>query len=93
VRTEKWRYIHYADGTEELYDETADPNEWTNIAGDPKYSHVKYELSRWLPKNNLHAVPGSAQHILTYDDEKPVWEGEPIDVKAPLPEAALKDGK
>ena len=28
VRTEKWRYIRYADGTEELYDMVRDPNEW-----------------------------------------------------------------
>jgi arylsulfatase A-like enzyme len=93
IRTENWRYIHYADGTEELYDEAADPNEWTNIASDPKYAQVKYEIAKWLPKKNLHAVPGSADRILTYDDETPVWEGEPIDVKAPLPEDALKEGK
>jgi len=90
IRTEKWRYIRYADGSEELYDEQADPNEWNNLAGDPKFSPVKYELAKWLPKKNLHAVPGSASRILTYDDEKAVWEGEPIDVNAPLPEAALK---
>ena len=33
VRTEKWRYIRYADGSEELYDVSADPHEWTNLAG------------------------------------------------------------
>ena len=33
VRSEHWRYIHYADGTEELYDLRNDPNEWTNVAG------------------------------------------------------------
>ena len=32
VRTEDWRYIRYADGGEELYDETKDPYEWTNRA-------------------------------------------------------------
>lgn len=90
IRTGRWRYIRYADGSEELYDEQADPNEWTNLAGDPKFASTKYELARWLPKKNLHAVPGSAGRVLTYDDETPVWEGEPIDVNAPLPEAALK---
>jgi choline-sulfatase len=35
VRTERWRYIHYADGTEELYDIKRDPNEWVNLAGSP----------------------------------------------------------
>jgi arylsulfatase A-like enzyme len=35
VRSERWRYIRYADGSEELYDMAGDPNEWTNVAGDP----------------------------------------------------------
>ncbi|HEY2573253.1 MAG TPA: sulfatase [Verrucomicrobiaceae bacterium] len=93
IRTEKWRYIRYADGSEELYDEVADPNEWTNLASRPQYAAVKKEMAQWLPKKNLHAVPGSAQRILTYDEDKPVWEDEPIDVTAPLPEAALKKSK
>jgi arylsulfatase A-like enzyme len=32
VRSERWRYIRYADGSEELYDHRDDPNEWTNLA-------------------------------------------------------------
>ena len=34
VRTEGWRYIRYADGGEELYDEAKDPREWVNLAGN-----------------------------------------------------------
>jgi arylsulfatase A-like enzyme len=93
VRTEKWRYIRYADGSEELYDEKADPNEWYNVAGDTTYASVKKDLAKWLPKVNVHAVPGSAQRLLTYDGETPIWEGEVIDTKAPLPETALKKPK
>ncbi len=52
VRTEKWRYIRYNDGTEELYDETKDPLEWTNLAGKPEHAAVKAELGRWLPAVN-----------------------------------------
>jgi arylsulfatase A-like enzyme len=91
IRTEKWRYIRYADGSEELYDEAKDPNEWFNLATDTTFVETKQELAKWLPKVNTHAVPGSAQRILTYDDgETPIWEGEVIDKKASLPEAALK---
>ena len=32
VRTDRWRYIRYSDGSEELYDHQTDPHEWTNLA-------------------------------------------------------------
>jgi len=57
VRSERWRYIRYADGGEELYDHDNDPMEWTNLAGDPKYAGVKKELARWLPKVNAEEGP------------------------------------
>ncbi|HWL11005.1 MAG TPA: sulfatase [Planctomicrobium sp.] len=50
VRTEKWRYIRYANGDEELYDEQRDPYEWTNLAADPQFSSKKAELAEFLPK-------------------------------------------
>ena len=52
VRTEQWRYIRYADGGEELYDETADPYEWTNLAKNPAFATTKADLAKWLPKKN-----------------------------------------
>lgn len=45
VRTEGWRYIRYANGDEELYDESQDPYEWTNLAADPKLASRKAELA------------------------------------------------
>ena len=52
VRSERWRYIRYADGSEELYDHDADPYEWKNLAADPGLAAVKAELGQWLPKEN-----------------------------------------
>jgi arylsulfatase A-like enzyme len=57
VRTEKHRYIRYADGTEELYDLEADPLEWTNLAGKPELARVKEELAAHLPKVNAPDAP------------------------------------
>ena len=57
VRTEGWRYIRYADGGEELYDETADPYEWTNVANDPKYASQKADLAKLLPQENAPELP------------------------------------
>ena len=41
VRSERYRYIRYADGSEELYDHKTDSNEWNNLVNDLKYSKVR----------------------------------------------------
>ncbi len=57
VRTERWRYIRYSDGTEELYDHDNDEMEWTNLAGRPEHKELKQNLARWLPKVNAPDSP------------------------------------
>ncbi|HWV35253.1 MAG TPA: sulfatase [Thermomicrobiales bacterium] len=80
VRTTDWRYIRYADGSEELYDLRVDPNEWTNLAGLEQYREIKAELARWLPQIDRPAVPGSRARSLTPGPEGEwLWEEEPID--------------
>jgi arylsulfatase A-like enzyme len=59
VRTENWRYIRYANGEEEFYDETADPLEYTNLAGIAKYSDKKQELAGLLPISDAPNLPGA----------------------------------
>ena len=44
LRTERWRYIRYADGSEELYDHGTDPNEWDNLAEAPEHAAKLDEL-------------------------------------------------
>jgi arylsulfatase A-like enzyme len=57
VRTAEWRYIRYARGGEELYNETADPNEWHNLAGEARYAELKKQLAASLPTQNNPEVP------------------------------------
>ncbi len=57
VITEKWRYIMYSDGTEELYDRKGDPDEFTNLAADPKMNVVKQELRKAAPAANVPMKP------------------------------------
>ena len=78
VRTDRWRYIRYADGSEELYDHQADPNEWTNRAGDPLHAETKRLLAEWLPRTDAPPVPGSAARLLVKVDGVWMWEGKPI---------------
>lgn len=88
VRTLQWRYIRYADGSEELYDVTNDPHEWYNVAMKPQYSSVLAEHRKWLPTTDRPPAPNSADRILTYDAEKDeaFWEGTPIRRSDPVPE-------
>jgi arylsulfatase A-like enzyme len=59
LRTAEWRYIHYADGSEELYNERTDPHEWMNVAGKPEYADVKAKLAKYLPAKNAEPVPAT----------------------------------
>ena len=56
IRTERWRYIRYHDGTEELYDHDVDPYEWTNLAVEPvedEYREVMDRLAEHFPEVNV----------------------------------------
>ncbi len=88
VRSERYRSIHYADGSEELYDMVADPNEWTNLVNNPQFAPVLAEHRRWLPKVDVPPAPGSAHRVLTYDEDSDtaVWEGTPVRRTDPIPE-------
>ena len=78
IRTERWRYIRYANGAQELYDMKADPHEWNNIANDPANAGIMRDLARWLPTVNMPLAPGSAQRILEQKNGAWFWEGKPI---------------
>lgn len=56
VRTEKWRYIRYYDGSEELYDHTRDSNEWTNLAKNAEFIGIKNKLAEGFPKKEVPLV-------------------------------------
>jgi len=57
IRTEDWRYIRYADGSEELYDHRVDSNEWNNLAGDEQFSETIERLRDYLPEQNSEPQP------------------------------------
>ena len=57
LRTERWRYIRYTDGSEELYDINVDPNEWTNLSDDPNHESILKSLRRAVPKEAIEPPP------------------------------------
>jgi len=59
VRTEDYRYIRYADGGEEFYDERGDPYEWTNLVTNARFSAKLAELGKSVPKENKADIGGA----------------------------------
>jgi len=55
IRTNQYRYIRYRDGSTELYDESADPGEFTNVAASPANASIIAQLDALMPP----LVPGA----------------------------------
>lgn len=70
----EWRYIHYADGTEELYDVVKDPNEWDNLAAQEKFQTVMTELRQSAPKQFAPPGPETKDLRLVTEGESFHWE-------------------
>lgn len=64
-----WRYVHYSNGEEELYDTINDRYEWNNLAANPKYETRLKELrelgpTKFAPRKaaSINALPGLRWH-------------------------------
>lgn len=70
LRDDRYRYIRYRNGAEELYDHLNDPFEWFNKASDPQLAEAKSRLAEWLPKVNAPdiAKPLPALKHATWED-------------------------
>ena len=67
VRSNDWRYIHYRNGGEELYNHKTDPGEHINLANNPEYASVIEAHKKWLPKYD--AIPAGSKK----------WKGDNLD--------------
>ena len=71
---QQWRYIHYPNHTEELYNLTTDPNEWTNLASQPAYKEIIDGLKKQAPTTFATAGPNSNELKLVNEGEQFHWE-------------------
>lgn len=70
IRSERYRYVHYNDGSEEFYDHAGDPHEWRNLIGRPEQEAL-IEMHRSFLPSTSHPVLGqkSTGHRAFYASE------------------------
>jgi arylsulfatase A-like enzyme len=73
----QWRYIHYSDSTEELYDVRKDPNEWYNLANGAAYEAVKQQLRKSAPKTFAPAGTPRKRRKLVFAGDAFRWQSKP----------------
>lgn len=91
VRSQRFRFTQWPDGSEELFDEEADPREWNNLASVPAMQAQKAELAKRLvpPKPPGAATParpaaGRRPNVLMIiGDDLTAQYGQFADVKTP----------
>jgi hypothetical protein len=71
LRSNDWRYTRYYNGSEELYHNAVDPNEWTNLAGDPNYSAMKTQLAAYLPTSEAPQIQSGINLYNVSDADMP----------------------
>ena len=62
VRGDRWRYIRYHDGSEELYDHDVDPMEWKNLADQAQHAELKSQLGKWMPQEEVPNAPVAGKY-------------------------------
>lgn len=76
VRDEHYRYVHYEDGSEELYDHRQDNDEWYNLADKGEYAKTKARLRRYLPTVNEPWAANNAYDYNKYFIEQKLRESQ-----------------
>ena len=56
IRNDRFRYIRYKNGDEELYDTENDPHEWNNLIDRRGARKVIKEMAKWLPERNAAEI-------------------------------------
>ncbi len=89
IRSERWRYIRYADGSEELYDMTGRSERMdTTSPASPSTPPSSPSTKSGCRRSTCRPRPNSASRVLTYDKatDEAVWEGKTVKRSDPIPQ-------
>jgi hypothetical protein len=94
VSADDWRYIHYRDEGEELYQNSSDRYEWTNLAKSPEHAARLAEMRKLAPVLTPRAKAAYAAASAKEDSKKkaaPLAWRKPTGDKLPVskPEGGL----
>ncbi len=77
IINQNWRYIRYADGSQELYDVKSDPNEWHNLAEKDEHRLLMAQLAKSAPKSFAPAgTPLRRGRHLIVEGESFHWDAD-----------------
>jgi arylsulfatase A-like enzyme len=79
ITDERWRYIRYADGTEEFYDLASDPQEWNNLVTQMtgERTAAKKRLAALMPKSFAKGIESKIGQRVSGLDES-IKPGRPL---------------
>lgn len=60
VRSTRYRFIQYRDGSRELYDHETDPHEWNNLIDDSKLKSIIESHTKFIPTKQHDLLPGNS---------------------------------
>lgn len=88
ISDKNWRFIHYANGEQELYNIANDPYEWNNLAENPKHASRIAEFQKRAPAKFAEFIPAKKRVLpsLTWnpitDEQLPdsIPSDDPLDI-------------
>ncbi len=74
VRSTRYRYIQYLDGSREFYDHQSDENEWNNRIDDPSLAEVIQQHAIHIPKKPHALLAGDSTGHKAYAAANERWK-------------------
>jgi arylsulfatase A-like enzyme len=78
LRDQRWHYIRYRDGTEELYDHQTDASEHRNLADERRFREVVERMRTFLPRENVTFENAPENDSLGRRAQK--WKADPSQI-------------